>query len=94
MFLHLSEHLAMTLLSREQLLLLSCWREVDVQRYPSTGPWPQKSSMVKCCSRFLKSGSFSSGCVSYRREGYSERACREHCVDENVFVISVLFFPH
>lgn len=35
---------------------------------------------------------FSSGCVSYVREGYSERACRENYVDQNV--VSVPFCPH
>lgn len=41
-FLILSEHLAMTLLSREGLFSLSCWGEVDVQRYSSIRLWLQK----------------------------------------------------
>ena len=93
-FLILSEHLAMTLLSREGLLSLACSREVDIQRYSSTRLWPQKLSMAKCCWRFPNSVSFSSGCVSYRREGCSERACRENYVDQNVAIVSMLFCPH
>lgn len=91
-FLILSEHLAVTLLSREGLLSLSCWREVDVQRYFSTRLCLRKSSMAKRCSRCWNSVSFSSGCVSYVREGYSERAYRENYIDQNV--VSVLFCPH
>lgn len=53
-----------------------------------------KSSLWQNAVQDSQTVSFSAGCVSCVREGYSERACRENYVDQNVFVVSVLFCPH
>lgn len=89
-FLILSEHLAMTLWSREGLLSLSCWREVAVQRYSSARLWPQSDLRQNAVQDSQALCPFPQ-VVSYVTEGYTERAHRENYVDQNI--VLVLFCP-
>lgn len=57
-----SEHLAMALWSREELL--SCLAGEKERYNDSARPWPQKLPMANCSSGFAGSVSFSSGCAS------------------------------